>query len=149
MRSIDLPRFFCVGLELVIVRCPRSYPAYLRTGVCLARFEPRGWFVLLSAAWEPALGFAREELHGRALVDLLPPAEAYAGEAGLRRILDPAEPDPLVLALRRKDGSLQPMRWYRRFDAYDETLLVVAESTGAQSAAMSRAIVCRSALSAA
>ena len=129
MRRIDLPQFFCVPLELVIVRCPHSYPAYLQTGVCIARFDPRGWFVLLSAAWEAALGFAREDLHGRALLELLPPAEAYAGEAALRRILDPAEADPLGLALRRRDGSLQPMRWYRRFDPYDATLFVVADST--------------------
>jgi PAS domain S-box-containing protein len=129
MRRIDLPPFFFVALDLVIVRCPRSYPAYLQTGVCLARFDPRGWFVLLSAAWESALGFPRAELHGRALLELLPPAEAQAGEAALRRILDPAEADPLVLALRRKDGSPQPMRWYRRFDPYDATLLVVAESS--------------------
>lgn len=129
MRRIDLPQFFCVALELVIVHCPHSYAAYLQTGVCLARLDTRGRFVLLSAGWESALGFAREELHGRGLLELLPPADAYAGEAALRRILDPVEADPLVLALRRKDGSLQPMRWYRRFDPYDATLFVVAEST--------------------
>ena len=128
MRRIDLPPFFCVALELVIVRCPRSYPVYLQSDVCLARFDPRGWFVLLSTAWESALGFARDELHGRALLKLLPPAEARSGEAALRRILNPAEADPLGLNLRRKDGSLQPMRWYRRFDPYDATLFVVADS---------------------
>ena len=88
MRRIDLPQFFSVAPELVIVRCPHSYPAYLQTGVCLARFDPRGWFVLLSAAWEASLGFPREELNGRTLLELLPPAEADAGEAALRRILD-------------------------------------------------------------
>ena len=128
MRRIDLPPFFFVALDLVIVRCPHTYPAYVQSGVCLARFDPRGWFVLLSAAWEVGLGFPREELHGRALLDLLPAAGAQAGAATLRRILDPAEADPLLLTLRRRDGSPQPMRWYRRFDSYDATLFVVAES---------------------
>ena len=134
MRRIDLPPFFCVALELVIVRCPHTYPTYVQSGVCLARFDPRGWFVLLSAAWELALGFPRDELHGRALLDLLPTAGAHAGAAALRRILDPAEADPLVLTLRRKDGSPQPMRWYRRFDSYDATLFVLAECTALKAA---------------
>jgi PAS domain S-box-containing protein len=128
MQRLELPQFFCVALELVIVRCPRAYPAYLQSGVCLARLDPRGWFVLLSSAWQPVLGFGREELHGRGLLELLPPADRRRGEAALRRILNPAEADPLDLELCRKDGSPQPMRWYRRFDPYDATLFIVAES---------------------
>jgi PAS domain S-box-containing protein len=128
MQRVDLPQFFCVALELVIVRCPRTYPVYLQSGVCLARLDPRGWFVLLSPAWQSVLGFGCDELHGRGLLELLPPAKRRSGEAAWRRILNPAEADPLDLELCRKDGSPQPMRWYRRFDPYDATLFIVAES---------------------
>ena len=126
---MDLPRSSGVALELVIVRCPRTYPAYLQSDLCLARLDPRGWFLLLSAAWESALGFPRDELNGRALLELLPPVHNPASEAAMRNILNPAEADPLTLELRRKDGSLQQMRWYRRFDPYDASLFIVADAT--------------------
>lgn len=124
MRRADVPQFFDVPLECIVVRCAVPYPTYVRYDVCLARLDALGRFLLFTEAWESLLGFRRADLDGRALLDLVCDRDA------LRRVLSPAEADPLLLEVRREDGGAQPMRWHRRFDPYDTTLFIVGEAAG-------------------
>jgi hypothetical protein len=128
MGPLEVPPFFRIAIDRIIVRCPQRYPAYIRTNVYLACLVPDGGFRLLSGAWETLLGFCRSDLHGRVLLEILaakaPPA---AGEAALRRMLSPAEADPVTLEFRCKDGGVVCMRCYRRFDPYDASLFIAGE----------------------
>jgi PAS domain-containing protein len=128
MRPLEVPPFFRIAIDRIVMRCPQSYPTYIRTDVCLAYLVPDGTFRLLSAAWERLLGLCRSDLHGRALLEILegkPPR--VAGETALRRMLSPAEADPVTLELRCKDGGVVCMRCYRRFDPYDLSLFIAGE----------------------
>ena len=130
MERVPVPPFFRVPLESVVFHCPNPYPAYVRAEVLLARFDAGGRFRLLSVAWELLLGFPRGELHGRALLALLPQERRATAAAALRRMLSPAEADPIALDLARRDGTLLRMGCYRRFDPYDEALFIAGEPAG-------------------
>jgi PAS domain S-box-containing protein len=130
MRRTEPPPFVRLAPERVVVLCPRIYPPYVRSDVCLARLDALGRFRLLSPAWEQTLGFRGEELNGRALVDLLAPQDRRTGAAAVGRLLSPAEADPLTMCLYRKDGGAQFMRLHRRFDPYDGALFILAEPAG-------------------
>jgi PAS domain-containing protein len=125
----------------VIIRCHHPYPHYAGKHICLAALRPDGFFELLSPAWESLLGFAPAELHGRPLLALFRPAPC-APRVLLRRIVDPDEPDPIRVELRRRDGARQAMHWYRRFDFYDDTLFIAGEPAAlmAPAAAPARAV---------
>jgi len=133
MGLLEAPPFLRIPVDRIIVRCPHLYPAYIRTEICLACLTQDGTFRLLNAAWEKLLASGRGELHGRALLELLPPEGKHAGEVALRRVLSRSEADPLTLDLRRKDGRLQRMDWYRRFDPYDTSLFIAGEAAALQS----------------
>ena len=127
MGPAPVPPFLHLVPDRIVVRCPDSYPQYVRANVCLARLDGSGGFRLMSAAWEKQLGYRKGELHGRSLLDLLPPGERSVGRAALQRLLSPAEADPVALELRRKDGGVLLMHCHRRFDPYDASLFVAAE----------------------
>ncbi len=130
MGPLQVPPFFHVSPDSVVFHCPNSYPAYVKGKVLLARFDARGRFRLLGKAWEALLGFQRGELHGRALLELLPHERRPAGKAALRSMLSPAEVDPVGLDLARRDGAVLRMHCYRRFDPYDDLLFIVGEPAG-------------------
>lgn len=106
--------------------CKKPFSQYAGLDVLLARIRADGRFELLSAAWEGALGFRREELDGRSLFALLPFDEASV-RALLRRITDPREPEPLVFEVRCKSAGSLRLRWHRRFDDYAETVYIAGE----------------------
>ena len=130
MDSVLAPPFFWVPLDSIVFHCPDPYPSYVRAAVLLARFDAGGRFRLLSVAWEALLGFRPGELHGRPLLALLPQERRAMAAAALRRMLSPAEADPIALELARRDGTLLRMGCYRRFDPYDETLFIAGEPAG-------------------
>jgi PAS domain-containing protein len=111
----------------VVIKCRRPYPPYGRFDVCLAKLHGDGRFELLSAAWEATLGFGSRELEGRSLGTLLP-LNRRSGRSVLRRMMDPVEPDPLQLDLLRRDGRMQHMHCYRRFDDYEGSLFIACEA---------------------
>jgi hypothetical protein len=128
MGPLEVPPFFSIATDRIIVRCPQPYPAYIRTDVYLAHLLADGTFRLLSGAWETLLGFCRSDLHGHALLEILAgKTPAAAGETALRRMLSPAEADPVTLELRCKDGGVACMRCYRRFDPYDASLFIAGD----------------------
>jgi hypothetical protein len=114
-------------LHEVIVECRRPYPHYSSDCICLAVLRPDGFLELLSPAWESLLGFSRRELDGRQLFAMFPPA-AGSPRALLRRIVDPAAPDPVRVDLCQRSGAPRPLVWHRRFDDYDSTLFIVGEA---------------------
>jgi len=130
MGPVAVPPFFSVQLDSVVFRCPDPYPRYVCDDVFLASFDALGNFRLMSVAWEALLGFQPRELHGRPVLALLPSERRPAGEAALRRMLSPAEADPVGLELARRDGTLLRVRCYRRFDPYDGMLFIAGEPAG-------------------
>jgi PAS domain-containing protein len=113
----------------VTIVCNKPFPAYTGLDVLLARIHADGRFELLSAAWEKALGFDCAELNGRSLFALLSIDEGSA-RALLRRVTDPAEPEPLVFDVRCKGGEILRMRWNRRFDQYADAVYVAGQRDG-------------------
>jgi len=114
-------------LEEVIIECRRPYPHYSGYRICLAVLRPDGILELLSPAWESLLGFSRRELDGRRLFAMFPPA-GCAPRVLLRRIVDPAAPDPVQVDLCQRSGRPRTLLWYRRFDDYDATLFIAGEA---------------------
>ncbi|TAK81585.1 MAG: hypothetical protein EPO20_26175 [Betaproteobacteria bacterium] len=103
--------------------CSKPFSVYAGLDVLLARIRGDGRFEVLSAAWEEALGFPCEELNGSSLFRLLAFDEASA-RALLRRITDPAEPEPLVFEVRCKGAAPIRMCWHRRFDEYADAVFI-------------------------
>jgi PAS domain-containing protein len=118
----------------VVVVCRKPFSAYAGLDVLLARIHGDGRFEVLSAAWEGILGFRCDELNGSSLFALLPFDEATA-RALLRRITDPAEPEPMVFEVRCKGSAPIRLRWHRRFDPYADAMFIAGqrEEPGAQS----------------
>lgn len=93
----------------------------------LARVRPSGQFELLSAAaWARTLGYAPEELSGKCLRELLLPEESMAGRL-VAALLDNRDAHPVDVTLRCKDEQRKRFRFHRRFDAYQDTIYVVAD----------------------
>ena len=93
-----------------VVVCRKPFSVYAGLDILLARIHGDGRFEVLSAAWEAALGFRCDELNGSSSFALLPFDEASA-RAWLRRITDPAEPEPLIFEVRCKGAAPVRMRW--------------------------------------
>jgi hypothetical protein len=113
----------------VIVVCRKPFSVYAGLDILLARIHGDGRFEVLSAAWEGVLGFRCDELNGSSLFALLPFDEASA-RALLRRITDPAEPEPMVFEVRCKGAAPVRMRWHRRFDQYANAMFIAGQREG-------------------
>jgi hypothetical protein len=94
--------------------------------VCLACLHGDGRLELLTGPWVSLLGFKQAELDGRWLHSLLPGGRG-AAETAVQRLLDPLEPDPVVMEVRTKDGSVRGLRIYRHFDFYEPSLYFACE----------------------
>lgn len=101
-------------------------------GVLLARARRSGLFELLTAeAWARALGYAPEELSGKSLSGLMAPGERTAAEV-VAALLDERNVRPLEITLRCKDDRCKRYRLYRRFDAYEQAVFVVADEVSGE-----------------
>lgn len=113
--------------ELIVVPCHRPGRTYAHSGVMLARLDPEGMFELLTAApWARALGYRLEELSGKPLRELIPLAHD-AARGVVASLLDAADPRPLDVTLRCKDRRLKRFRFYRRYDADEGVVFVLAD----------------------
>ena len=92
--------------------------------VLLARARFDGTMELLTAAWEKALGYGREELAGKTLGKLMRSARPAAVVAA---ILDERHCDPVDLTLRCRTGAAKRFRLHRRVDDYLRQVFIVAE----------------------
>lgn len=93
----------------------------------LARARPTGIFELLTAeAWARALGYPPAELSGTSLRGLMR-LEKPAARDVVAALLRESEVEPLEVTLRCKNERRKRYRLYRRFDAYEEAVFVVAD----------------------
>ena len=112
--------------DLVLVLCSSPGRTCEQSGLMLARVRPSGLFELLSAAaWARTLGYAPDELVGKALSELMP-LEKPAGEV-VAALLDRKDSRPLEVTLRCKDEQRKSFKLHRRFDPYQDTMYVVAD----------------------
>lgn len=98
----------------------------------LARVRRSGLFELLTAeAWALALGYRPEELTGKSLCELMAP-DARPGATVVAALLDEQDVRPLEITLRCKDQRRKCFRLYRRFDAYEKAVFVVADEVSGE-----------------
>jgi hypothetical protein len=110
-------------LNEIVISCRVPFRSH---EVCLACLHGDARLELLTGPWESLLGFKQAELDGRRLHSLLPGGRG-AAEAAVQRLLDPLEPDPVVMEVRTKDGGVRHLGVYRRFDPYEPSLYFACE----------------------
>ncbi len=110
-------------LNDIVIDCKQPFHS---SDVCLACLHGDGRLRLLTGAWELLLGYSQHELDGRWLYSLLAD-ERSAARATVRRLLDPVEPDPVMLNVRMKGGASRTLSVFRRFDPYEPALYLACE----------------------
>jgi hypothetical protein len=106
-------------LNQIVVSCPHPFRA---ADLCLACLHADGRLELLTGAWESILGYKRHELDGRALHTLL-----SRGCDTVRRLLDPAERDPVLIDVIASSGGVRTLEVHRRLDDYEPSLYLACE----------------------
>lgn len=110
----------------MLVLCRNPGRTFAQSDVMLARLFPFGIFELLTGeAWARALGYPSEELDGKSLRELM--VEKPAASAVVTALLDPTDNGPLDVTLRCKDERHKFFRFHRRYDAYEQSVFVVAD----------------------
>jgi PAS domain-containing protein len=109
-------------LSGIVISCPHPFRA---SDLCLACLHADGRLELLTGAWESILGYKRHELDGRALHTLL-----SRGSDAVRRLLDPAEPDPVLIDVIASGGGVRSLEVHRRLDDYEPSLYLACEPFG-------------------
>lgn len=94
-----------------------------QSAVMLARILPNGIFQLLNGAWAHALGYTPHDLIGMGVRDLM---QLESSREVVSALLDETDERPINVTLRCKDGRRKSFRLYRRFDAYDGVVFVLA-----------------------
>lgn len=114
--------------DLVLVLSASPGKTCEESDLMMARVRPNGLFELLSAAaWARTLGYAPDELSGKSLRDIMQLEKPAAG-ALVAALLNNKNPNqPLEITLRCKDERRKSFRLHRRFDAYQDTIYVVAD----------------------
>jgi PAS domain S-box-containing protein len=117
--------------DLILVPSASPGKACETTQVMMARVQPSGIFELLSAAaWARVLGYALDELSGKSLCELMPLEKLAAGDV-IAALLNKKNVQSLQVTLRCKDKRRKHFRFHRRFDAYQDTMYVVADEVAA------------------
>lgn len=93
--------------------------------VLLASASYDGRLHLLTAGWERVLGYGREELRGKSLLELTGCGRAVAA------ILDVLDLSPVELRMRCRSGLSKAFRLHRHYDEAEHTMYVVADEVGA------------------
>lgn len=102
--------------------------SYELSKVLLATADFNGTLQLLTSGWERLLGYQREELEGKTLVDLLWSDRRHAATT-VTAILDQLDMRPLDLRVRCRNGSGKCLRLHRRYDKLEHMMYIVAEET--------------------
>ncbi len=123
----------------MLAQAPRAHPVDLALAVpavenetykwsplMIARASRAGTLELLSAAWEQALGYGRQELAGMTLRQLMRAGAAVATRT-VAQILDEDDPDAVELTLFTRSNEAKRLKLHRRYDAYIGTIFIVAE----------------------
>ena len=110
-------------LNDIVISCRLPFRTH---EVCLACLHGDARLELLAGAWESVLGFNAAELDGRRLFSLLA-GDRDAVKAAVGRLLDPLEPEPVLMDVRGKGGAVRTLHIYRRFDLYEPSLYFACE----------------------
>lgn len=108
---------------------------YEKSLLLLARAPFDGTLQLLTSGWERVLGYPREELNRRTLLQLMWSDRRNAA-AAVAAILDDLDMASVNVRMRCKDGLAKGFRLHRRFDRSDRTMYILAEETAAETAAV-------------
>jgi hypothetical protein len=110
--------------DLILAVLVTPGDTYEWSQVLLARARFDGTLELLTAAWEQALGYARQEFTGKTLGNLMRSARPAAVVAA---ILDENSAAPVDLTLSCRSGAAKRFRLHRRVDDYLREVFIVAE----------------------
>lgn len=116
-------------LDGIVISCPHPFRA---SDVCLACLHSDGRLELLTGAWERLLGYRQDELDGR-------PMHSLVGERDARRLLDPQQPDPVLIEVLAKGGIARMLSVHRQLDDYEPSLYLACEPFEGRGAEMSLA----------
>lgn len=100
--------------------------SYELSQVLLAAAGFDGALQLLTSGWERALGYGREELRGKTLLDLMG-GDPRGAAAAAAAILDTGGEAPVEIRMRHRDGRSKPLRLHRRYDRDEHMMYMVAE----------------------
>ena len=92
----DFETFFDVSLDLMVIR------------------DAEGRMVRVNRAWEPLLGYRREQLEGELMARFIHPDDLPASHATMARIVADLEIDGFVNRYRRQDGGYVRLEWRAR-----------------------------------
>lgn len=111
--------------------------SYETSEVLLARASTEGNLQLMTCGWERALGYRRDELTAKTLVQLMG-FDARSAAAAVAAILDERDLRPVSLRLRCGNGLAKGFKLHRHYDRHAQTMYILAEETPAAPAAVVR-----------
>ena len=101
--------------------------SYELSSVLLATADFDGTLQLLTSGWERLLGYGRQELKGKTLLDLL--WSDHRGAAAVAAILERVVMGPVELRIRCRNGKGKRLKLHRRYDKHEQMMYLVAEET--------------------
>jgi PAS domain S-box-containing protein len=101
---------------------------YELSRVLLAKASFDGSLQLLTSAWERLLGYGRQEVNGKTLLDLMWSNQRSAAGA-VAAILDKVDMGPIQLRLRCRDGLGKCLTLHRLYDHREQMMYIVAEES--------------------
>lgn len=104
---------------------------YELSRVPLATADFDGRLQLLTSGWERLLGYGRQELEEKTLVDLVWSDRGHVA-ATVAAILDRLDMSPVDLRVRCRNGAGKCLRLHRRYDKQEQMMYIVAEETASR-----------------
>jgi PAS domain-containing protein len=111
--------------------------SYELSTVLLATADYDGRLQLLTSGWERLLGYPRQELERKTLLDLLW-CDRDQVAATVTAILDRIEMSPVGLRVRCRNGLGKSLRLHRRYDKHEHMMYIVAEEVSSRPGAARR-----------
>ena len=102
--------------------------SYERSTVMLAKAGGDGTLQLLAAAWERRLGYRREELKRKTLLELMW-GNRQSTAAAVAAIFEPLHMRPVEIRLRCKDGEGVGLTLHRLCDRHQQMMYILAEES--------------------
>lgn len=133
------PAFYAVAMSTVS-GCPTDLnlvfhqslsDSYELSKVLLATADFDGRLQLLTSGWERLLGYGRQELEAKTLVDLVWSDREHVAMT-VAAILDRLDMSPVDLRVRCRNDVGKCLRLHRRYDKHEQMMYLVAEETASR-----------------
>jgi PAS domain-containing protein len=108
--------------------------SYELSQVLLAKAGGDGTLQFLTSGWERVLGYPREELSRKTLLQLMWSDRRYAASA-VAAILNDLDMAPVDVRIRCRNGLAKGFRLHRHCDRHERMIYIVAEETAAKTTA--------------